>query len=59
MSYIITVKMGSMRKAKAEYKEKQGVWDPMTIISPYVRSRVDFKTFTMGNLMPEAILTLC
>jgi hypothetical protein len=40
----------------AESKEKRGVWDPMpelTIISPYVHSRVDSKTFTMGNPMPE------
>ncbi len=36
-----------------------GVWDPMpelTITSPHVHSRVDSKTFTMGNLMPESTL---
>jgi hypothetical protein len=38
------------------------VWDPMpemTITSPYVHSRVDSSTFTMGNPMPESTLTLC
>ncbi len=42
--------------SEAESKEKQGVWDPMpelTIISPYVNSRVDSNTFNMGNPMPE------
>jgi hypothetical protein len=41
---------------EAESKEKRGVWDPMlelTIISPYVHSRVDSNTFTMGNPLPE------
>ncbi len=36
--------------------------DPMpefTITSPYVHSRVDSNTFTMGNPMPESTLTLC
>jgi hypothetical protein len=44
-----------------EFKEKHGVWDPMpelTITSPYVHSRVDSNTFTMGNPMPESTLTL-
>jgi hypothetical protein len=44
-------------------KEKHGVWDPMpelTITSPYINSRVDSNTFTMGNPMPESTLTrLC
>jgi hypothetical protein len=31
----------------------------MTITSPYVHSRVDAETFTMGNPMPESTLTLC
>jgi hypothetical protein len=38
--------------SEAESKEKHGVWDPMpelTITSPYVHSRVDSNTFTMGN----------
>ncbi len=51
--------------SEAESKEKHGVWDPMqelTIISPYVHSRVDSNTFAMGgqlyaradlNPMPE------
>jgi hypothetical protein len=38
-------------EAEAESKEKHGVWDPyagaeLTITSPYVHSRVDYKTFT-------------
>ncbi len=40
---------------EVESKEKHGVWDPMpdlTITSPYVHSRVDSNTFTMGNPMP-------
>ena len=47
---------------EAEFKEKHGVWDPMpelTITSPYVHSRVDSNTFTMGNPMLESSLTLC
>ncbi len=31
----------------------------LTITSPYVHSRVDSNTFTMGNPMPEPTLTLC
>ncbi len=37
-------------------------WDPMpvsTITSPYVHSRVDSNTFTMGNAMPQSTLTQC
>ncbi len=48
--------------SEAESKEKHGVWDPMpemTITSPYVQSRVDSKTFTIGNPMPKSTLTLC
>ncbi len=49
---------------EADSKEKHGVWDSMpelTISSPYVHSRVDSNTFTMGlgNPMPESTLTLC
>jgi hypothetical protein len=47
---------------EAESKENHCVWDPMpelTITSPYVHSRVDSNTFTMGNPMPELTLTLC
>ncbi len=49
-------------RTEAESKEKHGVWDPMpelTIASPYVHSRVDSNTFTLGNPMPESTLTLC
>jgi hypothetical protein len=38
-----------------------GVWDPMpelTITSPYVHSRFDSNTFTMGNPVPESTLSL-
>ncbi len=48
--------------AEAEPKEKHGVWDhmpEMTTASPYVHSRVDSNTFTMGIPMPESTLTLC
>jgi hypothetical protein len=44
---------------EAEYKEKLGVWDRMpelTITLPYVHSRVDYNTFTMGIPMPESTL---
>ncbi len=56
---------------EAESKEKRGICDPipeLTITSPYVHSRVDSNTFTMGgqpyarvdlNPMPESTLTLC
>jgi hypothetical protein len=43
-----------IHNTKAESQEKHGVWDPMpelTITSPYVHSRVDSNTFTMGNPM--------
>jgi hypothetical protein len=48
--------------SEAESKEKHGVWDPLpelTITSPYVHSRVDSNTFTMGNPMSKSTLTLC
>jgi hypothetical protein len=48
--------------SESEYKEKHGVWGPMpelTITSFDAHSRVDSNTFTMGNPMPESILTLC
>ena len=44
----------------AESKQKRGVWDPMpelSITSPYVHSRVDSNTFTMGIPMPESTLS--
>jgi hypothetical protein len=31
----------------------------MNITSPYIHSRVDSNTFTMGNPMPKSTLTLC
>ncbi len=31
----------------------------MLIASPYVHSRIDSNTFTMGNPMPESTFTLC
>ncbi len=34
-------------------------WPELNVTSPYVRSRVDSNTFTMGNSMPESTLTLC
>ncbi len=44
---------------EAEFKEKHSVWDPMPeLTSPYVHSRVDSNTFTMGIHMPESTLTL-
>ncbi len=54
-----------LSSAEAESKEKHGVLDPMpefTIASPYIHSRVNSNTFTMGNPdnpMPESTLTLC
>jgi hypothetical protein len=45
---------------EAESKEKHGAWDPLpelTITLPYVHSRVDSNTFTMGNPMPESTLS--
>jgi hypothetical protein len=45
------------KSTEAESKEKHGVWDPMpelTITSPYVNSRVDSNTFTMGIGQPYA-----
>jgi hypothetical protein len=44
---------------EAESKGKHGVRDPMpelTITSPYVHSRVDCNTFTIGN-QPESTLS--
>ncbi len=46
-------------RLEAESKEKHGVWDPNPITSPYVHSRVDSNTFTIGNPMPDSTLTLC
>ncbi len=43
-------------------KKKHGVWDPMpelTITSPYVHSRVDSNTFSMGKPMPDFRFGLC
>jgi hypothetical protein len=42
---------------EAKSKEKYGVWYPipgLTITSPYVHSRVDSNTFTMGIRQPYA-----
>ncbi len=47
------------KKTEAESEEKHGVWDSMpelTITSPYVRSRVDSNTFTIGP--PYALVDL-
>jgi hypothetical protein len=62
MRLIIPYNVG---KAEAESKEKHCVWES----GPYARvdfnltlcplQRVDSNTFTMGNPMPEATLTLC
>ncbi len=59
--YTEKYKYDATYSAEAESKEKHRVWDPMpelTITSPYVHSRVDSNTFTMGNPMPELIITL-
>jgi hypothetical protein len=55
----------NLQVPEAESKEKHGVEDPMpvlTITSPYVHSRVNSNTFTMGNPMqsrpmPESTLS--
>jgi hypothetical protein len=50
------------RGTETVFKEKHGLWDPapeLTKTSPYVNSRVDCNTCTMGNPMPESTLTLC
>ncbi len=46
---------------EAESKDKPGgtLMLELTITSPYVHSRVDSNTFTMGNPMTESSLTLC
>ncbi len=47
--------------SEAESKEKHGVWDFMpelTKTSPYVHSRVDSNTFTMGKPLPEPTITI-
>ncbi len=52
----------SGRHPEAESKEKHGVWDPLpelTITSPFVDSRADSNTYTMGKPMPESTLTPC
>jgi hypothetical protein len=50
-----------IHNTKAESQEKHGVWDPMPELtittSPYVHSRVDSNTFTMGNPMPGSTLS--
>ena len=43
---------GVKQQTEAESKEKHGVWDSMPELIktlPYVHSRVDANTFTMGN----------
>jgi hypothetical protein len=57
-----TYNNSTLQSPEAESKEKHCVWEPMpelNITSPYVHSRVDSITFTMGNPMPESTLTLC
>ncbi len=44
---------------EAESKEKHGVWDPYAgvdcnLTSPYIHSRAESNTFTMGNPMPDS-----
>ncbi len=50
-----------MPKGEAESKQKHGVWDmpELTIISPYVLSRVDSNTFTNGQPYARVDLNLC
>jgi hypothetical protein len=44
--------------SEAESKEKHGVCDPTPeLTSPYIHSRVDYNTFTIGNPMPEVPLS--
>jgi hypothetical protein len=46
-------------KTEAESKEKHGVWDLMPELkSPFVDSRMDSNTCTMGNPKPESTLSL-
>jgi hypothetical protein len=50
----------TLNGTEVESKEKHGICAPMqelTITSPYVHSRVDTNTFTMGNPMPESTLS--
>ncbi len=50
------------KRGRIQRKSWCTVWDSMlelTITLPYVHSRVDSNTFTMGNPMPESTLTLC
>ncbi len=45
---------------KPNPKKNMVYGDPMpelTITSPYVHSKVDFNTFTMGNPMPESTIS--
>ncbi len=66
-----TISLIQVPRTEAESTEKHGVEDPMpelTITLPYVHSRVDSNTFTMGigqpyagvdlNPMPDSTLTL-
>jgi hypothetical protein len=55
------VQLKSINNPEVESKEKHDAWEAMqelTVTSPYVHSRVDSNTFTMGNPMPESTLTL-
>ncbi len=58
---VATTALAARRSNRSkEKKKKHGALDPMpklTITSPYVHSRVDSNTFTMGNPMPESTLT--
>ncbi len=53
-----------VRYQRPNPKENHGCMGPCAgvdynLTSPYVHSRVDSNSFTMGNPMPESTLTLC
>jgi hypothetical protein len=63
---IVVLEKITAGRAEAEFKEKHGVWDPvseLSITSPYVHSRVESNTFTSArvdlNPMPESTLSPC
>ncbi len=47
------------RRTRGRIQRKNGPYAGVDYNSPYVHSRVNSNTFTMGNPMPESILTLC
>ncbi len=58
---VVQIDMIKLMSSEAESKEKHGEWDPMpelTIASPYVLSRVDSNTLTMGIGQPYARVDL-